>query len=176
MSGDRRPRVLCSQAGAIGVRHGTLALVVDDDVHIRAMLAELLEEEGYDVLTASNGFSGLRMLQDRRPRLLLLDLALPELSGIDVLHEVRASPGTRDTAVVVVTAHRHRLTEADAAEVEAVLDKPFDVPDLLARVHQVVYHPVVRRSEVAPFVAAPLHVELGPRSRRPADTHHTRRH
>jgi DNA-binding response OmpR family regulator len=63
---------------ATHVRHGTLALVVDDDLHMRAMLAELLEEEGYDVLTASNGFSGLRTLQDRRPRLLLLDLALPE--------------------------------------------------------------------------------------------------
>jgi hypothetical protein len=67
------------------------------------------------------------------------------------------------------------LTEADLAEVEGVLDKPFDVPDLLAQVHLAVYHPSLRRSEVAPVVAAPPHVDLAPRPRRPADPHHTRR-
>ena len=131
-------------------KHEVSALVVDDDVHLRSFLAELLEEEGFDVTTASNGFSGLRLAEEQHPRVLLLDLVLPELSGTDVLRELRMSPTTRDMAVVVVTAQPQLLSDIERADADGVVSKPFDVPDLLAIVHRAVQQANTRRSEVAP--------------------------
>jgi CheY-like chemotaxis protein len=131
-------------------KHEVSALVVDDDVHMRSFLAELLEEEGFDVTTASNGFSGLRLAEERRPRVVLLDLVMPELSGADVLHELRMSPLTRDMAVVVVTGQPQLLSDAERADTDGIVAKPFDVPDLLAMVHRAVQQAITRRSEVAP--------------------------
>src|SRR2546423_2839174 len=104
------------------------ALVVDDDVMMRAMLAELLEEEGFNVHTASNGFSGLRFATEHRPQLILLDLALPELSGIELLHELRADQHTRDSAIVVVSGNVASLSEKQLDEVDAGVHKPLDIP------------------------------------------------
>ena len=114
------------------------ALVVDDDVHLRALLAELLEDEGFDVTTASNGFSGLRLAAERRPRLVLLDVVMPEMSGAEVLRELRTSSATRDIAVVVVTGNAQRLTAAQLADADGLVRKPFEVPELLATVHRAV--------------------------------------
>src|SRR5437870_8166095 len=99
-------------------------------------LAELLSEEGYDVHTASNGFSALRQAAASQPAVILLDLVLPERSGTDVLAELRADPSSRDVAIVVVSGHVDSLTEAQIAETDGVLTKPFDVSDLLTVVHR----------------------------------------
>src|SRR5690242_9616017 len=87
------------------------ALVVDDDVFMLSALAELLEEDGFDVHTASNGFSALRQVFEVRPGVLLLDLALPERSGRELLTDLRGDPATRDMAIVLVTGHAHELTQ-----------------------------------------------------------------
>jgi CheY-like chemotaxis protein len=88
------------------------------------------------VTTASNGFSALRLAGERRPRLVLLDVVMPELSGAEVLEQLRASPQTREAAVVMVTGNAQRLTEAQIAEADGLVRKPFDVPELLAAVHR----------------------------------------
>src|SRR5438045_1520451 len=108
-------------------RTHTTALVVDDDVCVRAMLTELLIEEGFDVRQASNGFSGLRLATEQRPQVILLDLVLPELSGADVLHELRENALTRESAIVVVTGNADSLSDKQMAEVDAVVRKPFDI-------------------------------------------------
>jgi DNA-binding response OmpR family regulator len=131
--------------------HDVTALIVDDDVHLRALLAEVLEGEGFDVSTASNGFSALRLAGERRPRLVLLDVVLPELSGGEVLEELRASSATRDIAVVMVTGNPQRLTDAQLADVDGLVRKPFDVPELLAAVHRAFQHATARHAaSVAP--------------------------
>src|SRR5438105_2768321 len=137
-------------------RREASALVVDDDVHVRSLLAELLEEQGYDVITASNGFSGLRLAAERQPRLVLLDLMLPELSGVDVLSELRSAPGTRDTAVVVVTGNPQSLSEVQRSEIDGLVSKPFDLTDLIAVTQVAVLRASTRHAEVPPIVA-PLH-------------------
>ena len=76
------------------LRNNATALVVDDDMVLRGALAELLEEEGFlNVIQASNGFSGLRLAFEHHPQVVLLDLMLPELSGAEVLRELRNGPG-----------------------------------------------------------------------------------
>jgi DNA-binding response OmpR family regulator len=129
------------------------ALVVDDDVFLLSALAELLSEEGYDVHTASNGFSAMRQAIECRPSVILLDLILPERSGIDVLAELRADAATRDIAIIVVTGNAHLLTEAQLAEIDGVVDKPFDMTDLMATVHRAVLRAAARHVEVPPVAA-----------------------
>src|SRR5438045_8182587 len=94
------------------------ALVVDDDMFMVAALAELLEEDGYDVQTATNGFSALRHALEQRPAVILLDLVLPERSGAELLKDLRADPTTRDLAIVIVSGHVDRLSDADRAETD----------------------------------------------------------
>ena len=147
--------------------------MVDDDVFMLAEMAELLSEDGYDVNTASNGFSALRQARDLRPTVILLDLMLPERSGIDVLDELRSDPATRDGAVVVVTGHVDALTDGRLAEADAVITKPFDINDMLATVHRAIVRAAARRAEVAPIVA-PAHREPPVRSRRAASARHSR--
>ena len=84
------------------------------------------------------------------------DSARPHLagrSGIDVLVELRAEAATRDVAIVVVTWHAHLLTEAQLAEIDGVVDKPFDIPELMATVQRAVLRAATRHIEVPPVVA-----------------------
>src|SRR3954471_18205735 len=92
-------------------RSDRTALVVDDDVFVLSALAELLSEEGFDVHTATNGFSASRVAQECHPGLILLDVKLPERSGGEILSELRSDPVTRDSAIVVVSANAHLLSE-----------------------------------------------------------------
>src|SRR4030081_2331895 len=149
------------------------ALVVDDDVFVLSAMAELLSEEGYDVHTSSNGFSALRQAAEYPPAVVLLDLVLPERSGGDVLAELRADPATRDVAIVLVTGNPQLLTEAQMAEADGVVIKPFDVDDLLQTIHRAVLRASARRAEVVP-VAATSHRAPAARQRRATSARHTR--
>ena len=154
-------------------RSDRTALVVDDDVFMVSALAELLEEDGYDVHTATNGFSALRQVMEFRPAVVLLDLALPERSGSDLLRDLRADPTTRDLAIVVVTGHPDGLSDSQLAETDGFLSKPFDNMDLRATVQRAVVRAAIRRAEVAP-VTATTHASPPLRVRRTANARRTR--
>ncbi len=141
------------------------ALIVDDDVFMLSALAEILEDEGFDVHTATNGFSAMRVAVEQRPAVILLDLALPERSGREILEDLRADAVLRDIAIVVVTGHVDRLTEWHCAEADGIVTKPFEITELLATVQRALQKAACRRSEVAP-VAAATHREPGARTRR----------
>jgi CheY-like chemotaxis protein len=151
------------------------ALVVDDDVFIVSALAELLEEEGFDVHTATNGFSALRHAQEQRPSVILLDLALPERSGKDLLEDLRADPATRDLAIVVVTGHADRLSERQHAETDGVISKPWDELQLVGVIQAAMLRAASRRAEVAPApITTASHRQPGAHPRYPASAHSTR--
>ena len=149
------------------------ALVVDDDVFIVSALAELLEEDGFDVHTATNGFSALRHAQELRPAVILLDLALPERSGKELLEDFRGDPLTRDLAIVVVTGYADRLSERQRAEADGVIAKPWDQVELLEVIQAAMLRAATRRAEVAPITAS-SHRQPGVRPRHPASARHTR--
>jgi two-component system, OmpR family, KDP operon response regulator KdpE len=133
------------------------------------MLAELLEEEGFNVHTASNGFSGLRLAEEHRPQLVVLDLALPELSGAEVLKELRGNHLTRDSAIVVVSGNPTLLSEPQLLDVEAVVQKPFDAITFMATCHRAVKKASSRAAEVHPVApVVPGHV-VPRRTRRSAE-------
>lgn len=115
---------------------GKTVLVVEDDPWIRSLMADLLAGEGYNVIQAPDGKAGLDMAGDTEPDVILLDLAMPEKSGLDVLHELKSSKPTRDIPVIVVSAYAMLMMGSDARRADGVIQKPFDLADLLAQVEQ----------------------------------------
>ena len=106
-------------------------LVVDDDVAIRGLVRLVLEDEGYDVVEAENGASGLEVAEHHRPDLIVLDLAMPVMDGRTFFKRIRASR-CRDVPVIVVSA----LTEGREVGADAALEKPFDPDALVAEVER----------------------------------------
>lgn len=115
---------------------GERILVVDDEADIVALVAYHLVKAGYRVSTAATGPDALAAARNERPALIVLDLMLPGVSGYDVLEQLRATPATRDTAVLMLTARRE---EADrirglALGADDYLTKPFSPQELVLRV------------------------------------------
>ena len=100
-------------------------MIVEDDHELRRMFRFALGVAGYTVTEASDGMQALRQLELERPDLIILDLGLPLLSGLDVQREIAAHAHTRDIPVVVVTGSSAAL---DGIAVECVLRKPIS-PD-----------------------------------------------
>jgi DNA-binding response OmpR family regulator len=111
-------------------------LVIEDDPAVAGVLHLALQSEGHTVEVAADGAEGLRYLQQRRYRLLLLDLLLPGLDGMGVLRALRQEPAWRPPAVIILSALPARANVARALEAGAddYLPKPFDVIDLVLRV------------------------------------------
>jgi DNA-binding response OmpR family regulator len=109
-------------------------LLIEDDAWIRAFLRDALADSGYAVAEAADGRTGIMLVAKNQPDIVLLDLAMPDVTGVDVLHELRRHPATRQLPVLVLSAYGAVLPDSDAQRVAAVLKKPIDIDDLLARV------------------------------------------
>jgi len=110
-----------------------LVLVVEDDPAVRASLERSLEFEGYDVVTAADGATGLTAVGRHHPDAVLLDLGLPRLDGLEVCRRLRADGDA--TPILMLTARdstRDRVTGLDAGA-DDYLPKPFALEELLAR-------------------------------------------
>jgi CheY-like chemotaxis protein len=121
---------------------GTI-LVADDSMTILAMVSSRLERAGYDVVTAARGDEALRLVQENRPRLVLLDVEMPGLDGVEVARRIRADEALAETFIVLLTS----LSEASevatgmAAGADAYLTKPFSPQDLQTQVEQLIGTP-----------------------------------
>jgi two-component system phosphate regulon response regulator PhoB len=108
-------------------------LIVDDEFSVRALLRDVLELEDYEVCEAEDGPSALASMAEQRPDLVLLDIMMPGMSGIDVLAQVRADAELRDVPVVLLTAAGDDDTTWAGWTTGAslYLNKPFDHMNLL---------------------------------------------
>jgi CheY-like chemotaxis protein len=97
-------------------------LVVDDESSIRDTLVDVIEAIGCSAITAADGVEALTVLQTRRPCLVILDLIMPQLSGLDTLAEIRKRPELADLSVVISTSAPH-LAPRDVP----VLPKPINI-------------------------------------------------
>jgi two-component system response regulator VicR len=111
----------------------TRIVVVEDDPAILRGLADNLRFESYDVLTAADGETGLQLIRDKRPDLIVLDLMLPRLSGYEICRKLRAA-GT-ETPIVMLTARGEEADRILGLDLGAddYVTKPFSVGELLAR-------------------------------------------
>lgn len=115
-------------------------LVIDDDWINRELMETVLKRAGYQVNSVSTGEKGIRAVEADTPTLVIVDLRLPDMYGIDVVKAIRALPLSRPLAVVVMSA-----MEAETASVEALnagadmyISKVFKVPELLEKLKRVI--------------------------------------
>ena len=108
-------------------------LVVDDEPSTVALLHRLLTREGYAVIGVTIGADALPAIHRERPDLVLLDVLMPGLDGLEICRRIKAEPATHLLPVVLVTGTRNRVAGIDAGADE-FLTKPFDPHELLARV------------------------------------------
>ena len=112
-------------------------LVADDDRDIRDLVTFKLSQAGYDVQAVDNGVAALAAIEANPPRLAILDVMMPGLSGIDVLRKLRATESTKDLDVILLTA-RSRDSDVDTGFATGASDyiiKPFSPRELLHRVN-----------------------------------------
>ncbi|MFC7504116.1 response regulator [Nocardioides sp. CPCC 206347] len=137
-------------------------LVVDDDASIRTVVRWQLDDAGYEVLEAADGPTAIVAIADQSPTLVVLDLSLPTLGGLDVLRAVRSGrAGASRTLPIVILSGRSgetdRIMGLDLGA-DDYLVKPFSTGELLARVRS-----VLRRSGPEPtdsIIAGPLRIEV----------------
>ena len=106
-------------------------LVVDDDPDVRVLLETYLELEGFDVLTASNGRDALLRLRHTRPSVILLDLMMPIMDGVEFRRQQQGQPLLRDIPVVCLSARHDAQQTAKRLGVAECLAKPFDLETLI---------------------------------------------
>jgi len=109
-------------------------LVVDDEESLRLLVQITLARGPYRTVLAKDGEEGLRLAREERPDLVMLDVGLPGISGLDVCRQLRADPATRDVRIVMVSAWaapEHRAAGL-AAGADDYLPKPFRPLEFLA--------------------------------------------
>jgi len=119
-------------------------LVVDDEPSIRTLIGAALRAQGYRVLQAADGLQALDLAARGRPDLVLLDVALPLLSGHEVLRRLRQRPALASTPVLLLSGLTSELEEGQARSLGAqgVIGKPFAPAELLRRVAEALRRPI----------------------------------
>jgi len=116
----------------------TRVLIVEDELHIVESLSFVLESEGFDVASELDGEAGLRRLRADPPDVLLLDVMLPKMNGLEVLKLVRADARLRGLPVVILTAKGRQQDRRMAEEIgaDAFMTKPFANGDVVAAIRR----------------------------------------
>jgi two-component system KDP operon response regulator KdpE len=119
--------------GVAGSATGSAVLIIDDDTSLLRALAISLRARGYQVLVARSGEEGLEVAARRLPDVILLDLGLPGIDGIQVVHDLR---GWSRMPIIVLSARHQSVSKVEALDAGAddYLTKPFGMDELLARI------------------------------------------
>jgi CheY-like chemotaxis protein len=115
-------------------------LVVEDHADLREMLAVLLESEGFQVQTASNGKEALDSLKHGRPSVILLDLMMPVMSGDEFRRRQLQEPDFADVPVICMTAAHDGPQRAARLNAAQYFQKPVDFDRLITAVRQLAHH------------------------------------
>ena len=138
---------------------GEKILVIEDEKEIAKLLRYNLEKEGYSVLSARDGEEGLELARSKRPQMIILDLMLPKLDGIEVCKQIR-----RDSQVpiIMLTAKKEETDRVLGLELGAddYVTKPFSVRELLARVKSLFRRSIEKESGSKSIQVGKLEVDL----------------
>jgi len=134
-------------------------LVVEDERDMRQVLVYNLGQAGHEVLAVERGDEALALLREQRPDLVLLDLMLPDMSGLDICRQIKANPQLRAIPVIMLTARNEEIDRVIGLELGAddYVVKPFSVRELVLRVQA-----VLRRSRgTVPVIEATIELRFG---------------
>ncbi len=118
-------------------------LIVDDDNAVRTLICMALSEEGYEVSSACTGLEALRRVDTLQPDLVISDVVMPDLSGVEMLEGLRNRRETKDVPVILVTASEDKTIFAKGVSLNArhYLNKPFELDQLLLKVRNAIGDP-----------------------------------
>lgn len=105
-------------------------LVIDDQPGIRRLLVEVLTEEGYNVVTASNGYEGVQQVKDTNPDLILMDMKMPGMDGIETLRELKRIGQASRVIMMTAYGELELINQAQQLGAYAYITKPFDIINL----------------------------------------------
>src|SRR5258705_10111158 len=137
-------------------------LVVDDEPQLTRVLRTGLKSHGYDVRTAADGLSGLETFNDWHPDLVITDLAMPNMNGLELCRKIRAvSPAP----IIVLSAKGEEKTKVEALDIGAddFVTKPFGIDELLARIRAALRRanaPAISESTQTMLDSGDFHVDL----------------
>jgi two-component system KDP operon response regulator KdpE len=139
---------------------GVRLLVVDDEPPIRRLLRTSLSAQGYRILEAETGQGALDLLAHEAPEVMLLDLGLPDLDGLEVIRRVRAL--NTNVAVIVLSSRGDERGKVEALDLGAddYVTKPFGMAELVARVRTALRHRIQAQGAEAVFRSGDLTVDL----------------
>jgi len=108
-----------------------LLLVVEDDAWLQRITRELLDDEGFEVVSATSGEAGLKIAERRQPSVILLDIGLPHMDGTQFMRHIRSLDVARDIPIIVISARPEALSTDASTLARLVLRKPVDLDELL---------------------------------------------
>ena len=114
-------------------------LIVDDDPNIVQMLSDVLSDEGYEVLTATQSLRAFDRAKEAQPDLILMDIMMPYLDGLDQIKLLSLDEDLKDIPIIVITAKAGALAGIDNLQALRIVDhlyKPFEISDLLDKIHK----------------------------------------
>ena len=111
-------------------------LIVEDEPDIRDTLSYNFEKEGFKVLSSSDGKSALKLLESNKPNIVILDLMLPDMSGLDLCRQIKNDKKLSDTSIIMLTAKSEEVDRIVGFELGAddYVTKPFSIRELILRV------------------------------------------
>ena len=111
-------------------------LIVDDEIDILEFLSYNLRKEGFNILTANNGLKGLEIAKKEEPDLIILDVMMPEMDGIEACEKIRETPSLEDTLVLFLTARAEEYSELAGftAGADDYITKPIKPKLLISRI------------------------------------------
>ena len=116
----------------------TVILVIDDDPHVRQVLVDILEFKGYETLAARDGAEALALLQESAVDLALIDLGLPDISGLDLLSRIKADHPSTAAIILTGNATLESAMEATNRGAFSYLQKPYDVDQLMLQIKRAI--------------------------------------
>jgi len=114
-------------------------LVIEDDLHIQELLRYNLEKNGYEVAIVENGAEGFKEAREGNHHIIILDIMLPDMDGLEICKRLRMNKKTEKTPIIMITAKGEELDKILGLELGAddYLTKPFSVKELIARIRAV---------------------------------------
>ena len=123
-------------------------LVIDDQPGIRRLLTEVLQDEGYQVFTAANGYEGIQVAQSINPNVILMDMKMPGMDGITALKELKRQGQGEQVIMMTAYGELDMVNEAREAGMRAYITKPFDIMSLCQMIHDNVSAPFVENRQL----------------------------